>query len=201
GPVVMMSSRARSVLALLALLVVVALVWTYQILPGETQALANGDAYGYLYPAYETTYARLARGILPLWNPYQLCGVPWLAALQTGVLYPPHALYLVLPTHTAMGALALGHLLLAGLLFAARARLPWLVVVPNMFEAAAWLPLGCLGVLLLTDGEVRRGIVVLALATGMTLLAGYPQHTVFLLYAWGTLLVFGLVATNRERRG
>jgi hypothetical protein len=221
GPVVMMSSRARSALALLALLAVVALVWTYQILPGTTQALANGDAYGYLYPAYETTYARLAHGILPLWNPYQLCGVPWLAALQTGVLYPPHALYLVLPTHTAMGALALGHLLLAaattfamarrvgigpigaalaGLLFAARGRLPWLVVVPNMFEAAAWLPLGCLGVLLLTDGEVRRGIVVLALATGMTLLAGYPQHTVFLLYAWGTLLAFCLVASRTPRR-
>jgi hypothetical protein len=214
-----MSPRLRVVLAIAVLLGVVARLWTDKIAPGEGFALANVDAWGYLYPAYEATYARLARGVLPLWNPYQLCGVPWLAALQTGVLYPPHALYMVLPTHQAMATLALGHLLLAagttfavmrragigfagailaGLLFAGRGRLPFLVVVPNMFEAAAWLPLGCLAVMHLAGGTLRRGIALLAVATGMSLLAGYPQYTTYLVYAWATLLPM-LLLTERAR--
>ena len=37
------------------------------------------DLVTYFYPTYEETYRRIAHGVLPLWNPYQLCGMPWLA--------------------------------------------------------------------------------------------------------------------------
>src|SRR6185503_737036 len=217
-----MPSGLRATLAAIVLAAVVAMLWNDKLVSGDRFELANVDAGGYLYPAYETTYARMANGVLPLWNPYQLCGVPWLGALQTGVLYPPHALYLVLPTYEAMSTLVLVHLLiaalatfavtrragiglagavLAGVLFASRGRLPFLSVVPNMFEAASWLPLGCLAVLQLADGALRRGIATLAVATGMSLLAGYPQYTMFLLYAWASLLPFVLVAQRPAARG
>ena len=37
------------------------------------------------------------RGELPLWNPYNNCGVPFLAQWNTMPLYPPALLYLLLP--------------------------------------------------------------------------------------------------------
>src|SRR5206468_5735994 len=48
---------------------------------------------------------------------------------------------------------------------------------PNYFEAIAWLPLGCLAISDLAAGRRCRGASVLALATGMSWLAGYPQTT------------------------
>ena len=54
----------------------------------------RSDLLTYFYPIYRATAAQLARGAVPLWNPYQLCGIPWLATLQAGVLYPPHLLHL-----------------------------------------------------------------------------------------------------------
>jgi hypothetical protein len=106
---------------------------------------------------------------LPLWNPYQLCGVPWLGSPLGGLFYPPHVLYLVLPTHLALAASGLLHLLwialstawfvrrvgvgvapaaLAGVLYALRGMMPGdLFLAPCRLEAASWLPLGCLAVL------------------------------------------------------
>jgi hypothetical protein len=57
-----------------------------------------------------------------------------------------------------------------------------------MQEAGAWLALGCLGVLELVRGSRRLGVLLLALATGMSLLAGFPQLSVYSAYAWGFLL-------------
>src|SRR6185503_2776920 len=37
------------------------------------------------------------RGELPLWNPYNSCGVPFLAQWNTMSLYPPALIYLLLP--------------------------------------------------------------------------------------------------------
>src|SRR6266850_3924915 len=37
------------------------------------------------------------RGELPLWNPYNNCGVPFLAQWNTMPLYPPALIYLLLP--------------------------------------------------------------------------------------------------------
>lgn len=135
--------------------------------------------------------------------------MPWLAALQGGVLYPPHPLYLLLPIPIAMGTLAAAHLalvafgafafarrvglvapasLLVAVLCIVRPRLPALVYVPNMLEAAAWLAPGRLGVLGAVEGRWRRAVVWLGLAAGMSALAGYPQATAYCACLWAGLL-------------
>ena len=58
--------------------------------PGALAGLvpARGDLADFFWPMKAYTAARWAAGSLPLWNPLSGCGEPWLAQLQTGVLYP-----------------------------------------------------------------------------------------------------------------
>lgn len=55
------------------------------------------------------------RGEVPLWNPYSLCGVPFLAQWNTMTLYPPALIYLLLPLGWSLSAFCLVHLVWAGL--------------------------------------------------------------------------------------
>src|SRR5215469_7602 len=55
------------------------------------------------------------RGELPLWNPLNCCGVPFLAQWNTQVLYPPALFYLILPLSWALGVFCLLHLFWGGL--------------------------------------------------------------------------------------
>jgi len=54
-------------------------------------------------------------GVLPLWNPYIFCGMPFLAAGQYAALYPLGAIFYVLPVAQAYGWFTLVHLFLGGL--------------------------------------------------------------------------------------
>lgn len=199
----------------LGLAAVVALYWWARLVhPGRIIGFANSDLLLYHYPTYDAAYDWLARGLLPLWNPYQLCGIPWLATLQGGFFYPGHVLYLLLPTYLAIAAASLLHLLLLALsmatfvrrvglgaasvalaapLFVMRGVPPQLVLFPNHLEAMAWLPLGAIGVHGLVRGEGVGATLWLAVAMAASWLAGAPQFTVYLLYAWGTLLLALLV--------
>src|SRR5262249_15224491 len=144
------------------------------------------------------------------WNPFQACGVPWLGTMQAGFFYPPHPLYLILPAHRALAASSLGHVLLAALRSAARApRLglrpcaravsgtlfaprgvfaSWLAW-PYMLEASAWLGVGCIAADRCATAGDARAVALLATVLAMSWLAGSPQATVFLVYAWASLFV------------
>ena len=184
-------------------------------LSGRLRSLFSVDDYLLFFPAYEIGARWFARGVLPLWNPYALCGIPWIAALQEGFLYPPHVLYLLLPTPTAFAASTVFHLIFIGIstvLFARRAGLGYAPAVlaavlfvlrgttilfaatePPQLEASAWLPLGALAVVDLARGGGRRPVAILALSTSLSILAGYPQITVYLVYTWVALLIALLV--------
>src|SRR5678816_3381578 len=55
------------------------------------------------------------RGELPLWNPYNNFGIPFLAQWGTMVLYPPSLIYLLLPLPWSLGLFCLAHLWFGGL--------------------------------------------------------------------------------------
>lgn len=182
--------------------------------PFHPRFWTSRDLRWYFVPAYEAFYGALARGAPMTWNPYQLCGMPWLGTLQGGFWYPPHALYLFLPTPRALAASTVLHLALGAAGTAALARragasaagalLAAAVVVTGppfrdwqlwfyLLEAAAWIPLGAIAVLELTAGRPARGAVLLAATSGMSWLVGCPQVTVFGGYVWGTLLLARLL--------
>jgi hypothetical protein len=196
-------------------------LWVFRVaLPGAENpvpAVAD-DLLDYYYPTYEAAAQVIRSGQLPLWDPNQLCGTPWLATMQGGFLYPPNVVFLLLDTHVAMavsaalhlGVVAIGVALLcarlglaapfaslAALLCAGRGVWPAMVGAPNALAASAWLPWGAMGALDLARGRVRSGVISLSLSCAASLLAGYPQTTVYCLYAWAVLLV-GFLLVERS---
>jgi hypothetical protein len=195
-----------------------AVLWEIGALtPWHPRPWASLDLHFYFFAAYETFFGAVRAGAPILWNPYQLCGMPWLGTLQGGFFYPPHLLYLILPTPWALGLSTVLHLalaaggaaafarrggvsaagaILAAAVFAFAGTLRTMQLWPYFLEASAWLPLGALAILEVTGDRPLRGTIALAFASGMSWLAGCPQATVFACYAWAALLAARLVVAR-----
>jgi hypothetical protein len=201
--------------------VVAAIAFWIGRLPDHSKGPGAADLHLYFYPVYEAVYGRMAAGRLPTWNPFQLCGIPWLATLQGGFFYPSHALYLVLPLHVALAASHAIHVglatlftmafargaglgpaaaILAAMLFVLRGMFASAFAQPNYLEATTWLPLALLGVLDVAERRFRRGAAIVATAVGMSWLAGYPQPTTYMIYTLPTLLATVLLADRAAVR-
>ena len=72
------------------------------------------DFFSLFYPAAEVFRGLVHDGEWPLWNPYAFGGMPLLASIQMGLLYPPNWLHLIIPTPRAFNILLVGHTLFAG---------------------------------------------------------------------------------------
>ncbi|HEX6099642.1 MAG TPA: YfhO family protein [Thermoanaerobaculia bacterium] len=173
----------RSAFVVVAILAIIPFL--APLLLGEVFSLR--DHFDYFQPLRWYTAAELQAGRLPLWNPYNASGEPWLANPQTGVFYPPAWLHVVLPFAAAYMLYLLFHVLLLGwgaYLFFARGASPGaalvgavalmfsgpvlsLLDVSNNFATFAWIPLA---LWCAAEGAWRRGGVVLAMA----FLAGEP---------------------------
>lgn len=72
--------------------------------------------FGYFaYPIAYHLRESFWRGEIPLWNPLNDCGTPFLAQWNTQVLYPPALFYLLLPLSWSLGVFCLLHLFWGGL--------------------------------------------------------------------------------------
>jgi hypothetical protein len=144
-------------------------------------------------------------GELPFWNPYNNCGVPFLAQWNTMPLYPPALIYLLLPLPWSLSFFCLLHLWFAGwgMFFLARR---WtgnnfaaafagvafvfngftlnLLIWPSHIATFSWMPWVVLAVELAWR-EGRQKIILAAFAGAMQMLAGGPE-TIFL--TWLLLL-------------
>jgi len=72
------------------------------------------DHSDYFQPMRMYTAQHLRVWRLPLWNPYNGSGEPWMANPQTAVFYPPAWLFLILPFPTAYVAYLFVHSLILG---------------------------------------------------------------------------------------
>ena len=196
--------------------------------PWEASVLDNGDArwnaltwdaIAYFYPARTLLGQAINSGELPLWNPHQMCGTPFLADGQSAALYPPNFLFAVLPPARAFGLLAALHLLAAGLftyvflrgLNLSRAAstfggvgfmlsgfaITWLEL-PGFLSSGVWLPL----ILHLSRLAHERGSVYYAAGAGaalaLCLVGGHPQIAFYCLLAVGLYWVYIVVSAWRE---
>jgi hypothetical protein len=179
----------------------VALVWLAAVTRAEVPAFEVEpppglvDFWVYYRPNAERASARMRAGEIPLWDSQQALGGPFLATLQTGVLYPPNLLHTLLPVQTAFCALTALHLALAAALagafagalgagrfgsafagfgFALSSHLCSASWTPPILWSAAWLP----GVLLGVDRVIRDPtagrVAGLAVVIGLQALAGWP---------------------------
>ncbi len=165
------------------------------------------DGIAEFYPWRLFAAQTLHSGYLPLWNPHQFCGTPFVANLQSAVFYPFNLLFCLLPVAQAFGVSVLLHLFLTGgfaylflrspalglgraasLLGAVAWQLchwqvAWLTL-PTFLCVSAWLPLA----LLLVDRAAHRPsatrAVQMGLCLGLMLLAGHLQIA---LYCFGLI--------------
>ena len=145
-------------------------------------------------------------GLIPLWNPYQFCGTPFLANLQSTVLYPLNLLFLITGARHGFGVSAIIHLVLGGLftygflrgldLRRPAALLGALVVMFNGFTVSwleyptlslwvlMWLP----AILLCYQRSLRQPrslwSIGLALALAMQFLGGHLQVSCYVIIAF-----------------
>ncbi|MEB2288248.1 MAG: oligosaccharide flippase family protein [Anaerolineae bacterium] len=162
----------------------------------------------------------LDAGTIPLWQPNQFAGTPFLAAGQHGALYPFSALYYILPLPRAYGWFTVSQLWLAGALMYLFARglgqgraagtvagvayqfsafFIVSAVFPMMIAGAAWLPLLLLIIEFIIERRPLRGdrpatvpwLALGALALMMNIFAGHVEITYY------TLIVMAYWAAAR----
>lgn len=162
----------------------------------------------------------LTQGEIPLWNPYQFSGIPFLAAGQQSTLYPFSLIYYAMPLTAAYGwftvvqlwlagAFMYGFLrgglhtgrfgaLIAGVTYQLSAFFVISAVFPMIIAAAAWLPL----LLWMIESTIQQRplfgrpssvpwVVIGAVALGCNILAGHVEITYY------TLLIMGYYAAAR----
>jgi glycosyltransferase involved in cell wall biosynthesis/SAM-dependent methyltransferase len=153
----------------------------------------------------------LRQGILPTWLRDQWGGEAFIANIQTGVLYPGHIPFWVLPTslglkvvvalHVAFAAVGMWAYcriglrtgrwaaVIAGLGFGFGGLTLQHIVLTNQLEVIAWMPL----VLLFTHLALERGrlryVVLSGVAVGLQFLAGHPEEW---LYTLVTMALYGV---------
>jgi hypothetical protein len=170
------------------------------------------DHFDYFQPLRYFTAERLRGGHLPLWNPYNASGEPWLANPQTGVFYPPQWLFLALPFEAAYVLFLALHLAVLGcgaaMLFARRhSQLAAafgavavvlagptlsLLDVQNNLATFAWFPLIVVFGAAAGPSSGRRNAVSAAVMA-MAFLGGEP----FLAFV-GAILWAGIVLLGRR---
>lgn len=161
------------------------------------------------YPLAKFHREAFWRGEIPLWNPLNNCGLPFLAQWNTLVLYPGSLIYLLLPLPWSMNWFMFAHLLLAaagmyalalrwtnhrfaasvaGLAFAWNGLTLHVLMWPNNMAALGWMPWTVLA-LERAWREGGRRVFVGALVGGMQMLTGAPE---IILLTWLIIGVFWL---------
>ncbi len=188
-------------------------------IPG--QALYGSDIYLQFHAWRHYGFTELARGTVPLWNPYIFCGVPYIAGMQSAIFYPLNAIFLFLPTAQAIDVSLTLHLAVAGFFMYAWLRRLKLGFSPAVTGAVvfafsgfplthifgghlphlntwAWLPAVFLAVDHLVSARNLRSSALLGLVLAVQATAGHPQFLFLTLLA---AFAYGAARTARLTRG
>jgi len=217
GPI---GSRARIVTAVT--LTLLPILFFYPAVLGEIM-LAPGDGWSQILGVRILIGEMIRNGQLPLWNPYIFCGMPLLAAIQPGALYPPAWLFAIFSPKAAMNwmvittyhiALIGAYLyarrigcnragsMIAGIAFAFGGYMTAHLGHTNRIAAAAWLPWIALAVEELYLNLRWRWVALGASFIALQILAGEPQMTCYTIIVAGSYGLFSLtLREERERRG
>lgn len=177
------------------------------------------------YPFRAFAAVSLAAGEIPLWNPYTFNGMPFLADIQTTVLYVPSLILTLFVRGGHLNSVWLElvvvlHFLLAGMSMFFLARSFSLHRGPSLFAGAAymlsgfmiahaihqqiiavvsWYPLLLLLVRkVLSDSRVGW-VFVTGVLLGHSILAGFPQLTLYFYFFLLCYVLFELLTTFRGK--
>ncbi len=174
-------------------LVVVALLWRVIF---TARSFYWGDIMLYFQPMYAYAAKMLSGGKLPMWNPYVLCGQPFIGNPQIGMFFPAAILlpfgniWRVLNLETVLVLIGSGIGLYSYLLEITRNRLAALISAtvwcgcgpvlgriqfPPMFYAIALMPVGIWAVHRYVIRPCVNGWLWMVMASVLMILAAHPQ--------------------------
>ncbi len=150
-------------------------------------------------PYQEFKERALARGIFPLWNPHQAAGYPFLATLESSLLFVPEIVLYATPSPWKWDVYLLLRLWLAGVFTCAFARSIGLSRLPAVVAGVSYMlsgpivsylvnvttnadlltPLLLLLVEWIVTRDRKRDVVFAALVVFQAVAAGHPEHTFF----------------------
>ena len=180
------------------------------------------------YPWKKFILESIRAGEIPLWNPYQFAGIPFLAAGQHSALYPFSVIFYVVPLARAYGLFTVSQFFLAGFFTYIFLRVLGLrrlsalfgaivyelclfmvvsVVFTMIIAGVVWLPLILTCVELILRRQPALGgrpaampwLFIGALALGCQILAGHIEITYYTLLVAGVYSLWQLVGFYRRR--
>ena len=83
-------------IAISSLALLHALMFWPVVFAGAFVPRGGGDLVSFIYPRYAFVARSVRSGVLPLWDPYLYGGQPYLADIQSGLLYPLNLLAFVI---------------------------------------------------------------------------------------------------------
>lgn len=196
----------------------VVLFWKFRVIDSAFSwfTVSNLDIFVSQHPMTQYAVESLRAGRLPLWNPHQLCGLPFAAIPYVGLFYPPNAVYLAgvaagfelsYVLHMCAAAIAMAW-------FVRIHRMPWAAGVvaaltycwsgrvidwinqPFMVAGLAWLPITLLAVEKTVRGS-RAARVGLAIAVAFQVFNGATEILVHSLYLAGGYALVRMVQIAR----
>ena len=202
-----------------ALVLALLFVATFPEILAGTRTLIYRDFGSFGYPLAHFLRESLLRGEIPFWNPYNNCGIPFLAQWNTQCLYPPVLFYVLLPLAWALPVFCILHMYwgglgmymlarhwtgshfgaaLAGVVFAFSGLAFNCLLWPNNVAALGWMP----WVVLTAESawtEGGRKLVMGVVAGALQMLTGAPE---IILQTWVLnaviFLIFGLAGFRKN---
>lgn len=169
------------------------------------------DAVQQFYPWRKFAGEILRRGEIPLWNPYELCGNPFVGNNQSAVFYPETWLHALMPPERALGWATALYLFCSGSLMywflrvLALRRLACIVgalafmfngfiigwlCFPSFRSVPGWLPGMLAAFEMSTRGRRPLWMGVCGLLTGLQFLAGNLHISLYVLVAFVSWVAF-----------
>ncbi len=190
----------------ITLLVIAAAVgFFYSPLLSAHNLTTGADMTSLFFPSRVLLARSLREGIIPLWNPYKFGGSPFLAPMQSGVLYFPNWIFsYFFPAIMGTNLFILFHIWLLGiftyyLLVKAFGVIRWIalpfsLVIPfcgivqaqvehlAALAAITWIPLMILLYKRFLKKPGGRSACWFSIALAMQILSGHPQYVAYTLF-------------------
>ena len=187
----------------LILLALIAIAYPDVLFAGRSFYFRDFALFG--YPLASHHRESFWQGEMPFWNPYNNCGVPFMAQWNTLTLYPGSLIYLLLPLPWSLSVFCLVHLFiagfgmywlareltghstaaaLAGTAFSFNGLMLTCLMWPNNMASLAWTPwLVHLALKAVRDGT-WRSMALASIVAGLQLLGAGPE---IILLTWAMI--------------
>jgi uncharacterized membrane protein YfhO len=166
-------------------------------------------------------YENLAKGELPLWNPYIFSGTPFMAGMQSAIFYPLNFIFLLLDVPSAVNLSIAIHCFLASLFTYCYVRYIGISHTGALLSAISfaygtpyflhifaghlsnlctmiWLPLIFLAIELFLDKRQLRYAIWGGIALAMQILAGHIQYVFYSVIISSIYFVLNVIVRRRE---